>query len=40
MDENGGLDSGYTSNGIDVTIIEDIDKCYTTELNVCRQPLR
>ncbi len=36
---HGRLDSSYNSNGIDITMIEDTDKRYTTELNACRQPL-
>jgi hypothetical protein len=30
------LDSGYNSDGIDITMIEDIDKCYITELDKYR----
>ena len=40
IDKYSSLNSGYNSNRTDVTIIEDIDKCYTTKLNECRQPLR
>jgi hypothetical protein len=39
MDGHGCSDSGYSSDVIDITIIEDMDKCYTTELNEYRQPL-
>jgi len=39
MDGHGCLDSGYNSDGTDVTMTEDMDKCYTTELDECRQPL-
>jgi hypothetical protein len=34
------LDSGYNSDGTDVTMTKDTDKCYTTELDKYRQPLR
>jgi hypothetical protein len=30
------LNSGYNNDGIDVTMIEDIDKCYMTELDECK----
>jgi hypothetical protein len=40
MDEYGGPDSGYNSDGTDVTMTKDTDKCYTTELDECGQPLR
>jgi hypothetical protein len=39
IDKYGGLDSSYNSNRTDVTITQDTDKCYTTKLNECRQPL-
>ena len=39
IDRPSCLDSGYNSNGIDITIIEDMDKYYTTKLNKCGQPL-
>jgi hypothetical protein len=35
IDRHSYANSGYNSNGIDVTMIEDIDKCYMTELNAC-----
>jgi hypothetical protein len=37
---HGRLDSGYNSDGTDVTMTEDTDKRYTTELDACGQPLR
>ncbi|RFU27570.1 hypothetical protein B7463_g8769, partial [Scytalidium lignicola] len=40
MDEHGCSDSGYNSDGTDVTMTEDMDKCYTTEINECGKPLR
>jgi len=40
MDGHGCLDSGYNSDGTDVTMTEDTDKCYTTEVDECGQPLR
>jgi hypothetical protein len=40
MDGHGCLDSGYNSGGTDVTMTEDTDKCYTTELDESGQPLR
>jgi hypothetical protein len=39
IDRYSCLDSGYNSNRTDITIIEDIDKYYTTELNEYKQPL-
>jgi hypothetical protein len=33
MDGRGCSDSGYNSDGTDVTITEDTDKCYTTEVD-------
>ena len=33
------LDSNYNSNRIDITMTEDIDKCYITKLNKSREPL-
>jgi hypothetical protein len=39
-DLHGCLDSGYNSDGTDVTMTEDTDKRYTTELDACGQPLR
>jgi hypothetical protein len=33
MDRYGCADSSYNSDGTDVTIIEDTDKCYMTELD-------
>ena len=40
MNECGGSDSGYASDGTDVTMTEDTDKRYTTELDELREPLR
>jgi hypothetical protein len=40
MDGHGSSDSGYNSDGTDVTMTEDTDKRYTTELDECGQPLR
>jgi hypothetical protein len=40
MDEHGGSDSSYASNGTDVTMTEDTDKCYTTELDESGEPLQ
>ncbi|KAH9204554.1 hypothetical protein DL95DRAFT_418158 [Leptodontidium sp. 2 PMI_412] len=40
MDENSGSDSGYNSDRTDVTMTEDTDKCYTTEIDECGEPLR
>ncbi len=40
MDGHSCLDSGYNSDRTDVTMTEDMDKCYTTELDECGQPLR
>jgi len=40
MDEHGCLDSGYNSDGTDVTMTEDTDKCYTTEIDESGKPLR
>ena len=39
IDRPSCLDSGYNSNGIDITIIKDMDQYYTTKLNKCGQPL-
>ena len=36
IDRYSYMDSGYSSDGTDITIIEDIDKCYTTELDMYR----
>jgi len=30
------LNSSYNSNGTNITIIKDINKCYITELNKCK----
>ncbi|CZR65894.1 uncharacterized protein PAC_15794 [Phialocephala subalpina] len=35
MDECGGSDNGYNSDGTNVTMTEDTDKCYMTELDEC-----
>jgi hypothetical protein len=35
IDKHGYLDSGYNSDGTDVTMTEDIDKCYITKINEC-----
>ncbi|KAH9203648.1 hypothetical protein DL95DRAFT_399146 [Leptodontidium sp. 2 PMI_412] len=40
MDENSGSDSGYNSDRTEVTMTEDTDKCYTTEIDECGEPLR
>jgi len=40
MDRHGCLDSGYNSDGTDVTMTEDTDKYYTTEIDESREPLR
>ncbi|PVH69879.1 hypothetical protein DL98DRAFT_578123 [Cadophora sp. DSE1049] len=40
MDEYSGSDSGYNSDRTDVTMTEDTDKCYTTEIDECGEPLR
>jgi hypothetical protein len=40
MDGHSCSDSGYSSDGTDVTITEDTDKCYTTKLDKFEQPLR
>jgi hypothetical protein len=40
IDRRSYLDSGYSNNRTDVTIIEDIDKCYITKINKYRQPLQ
>lgn len=40
MDGHGCSDSGYSSDGADVTMTEDTDKCYTTELEGRGPPLR
>jgi hypothetical protein len=39
IDGHGCLDSSYSSDGTNVTMTEDIDKCYTTELDEYGQPL-
>ncbi|PMD11976.1 hypothetical protein NA56DRAFT_713652 [Hyaloscypha hepaticicola] len=39
MDGPGYLNNGYNSNGTDITIIENTDKYYITELNEYRQSL-
>ena len=36
MDKYSGPDSGYNSDGTNITIIKDINKCYTTKLDECR----
>lgn len=40
IDEYFSLDSGYNSNKINFAIIKDIDKCYTTEIDGYKKPLR
>ncbi|KAL5320094.1 hypothetical protein ACEPPN_013156 [Leptodophora sp. 'Broadleaf-Isolate-01'] len=40
MDEYSGSDSGYNSDRTDITMTEDTNQCYTTEINGCREPLR
>jgi len=39
IDGHGCLNSGYSSDVTNVIITKDIDKCYTTELDKCGQPL-
>jgi hypothetical protein len=39
IDEHGSSDSSYNSDGTDVIITKDTDKCYTTELNESKEPL-
>jgi len=40
IDESSALDSGYNSDRTDITITEDIDKYYMTEIDKSREPLR
>jgi hypothetical protein len=40
MDEHGCPDSGYNNDGTDITMTENTDKYYTTEIDESRKPLR
>ena len=40
IDERSCLNKGYNSNGTDIIIIKDIDKCYIIKVDECKQPLQ